>query len=54
MNERPFLVELVLAVLAGAAVWTGVRVGQRLEDRYSEPRLTIDSLIAYVRGGDNA
>lgn len=50
MNERPLVVELLLAFLAGAATYAGVKAAQRLEDPYSEPRLTINSLL---RGGDS-
>lgn len=45
------LAELLLTLLAGAATWAGVRLAQRLEDPYSEPRLTLTTLL---RGGDSA
>ena len=51
--------ELVLALLAGACTWLGIKLAQRLEDPYSEPRLTIDAsardlrdtLLTHRRGG---
>jgi len=48
------LQELALAVLAGAAMVAGVRLSERLQDPYSEPRLTLKTLLDSARGGDSA
>jgi hypothetical protein len=46
--------ELLLALLCGAATFLGIRVAQRLEDPYSEPRLSLSTWLDQHRGGDPA
>lgn len=53
MDERPVLVELVLALAAGAAMVAGMRVGQELCDPYSDARLTLAGWLERARGGES-
>lgn len=51
MNERSAAREILLALLTGVACWFGVKAAQRLEDPYSEPRLTVDGWFQRATGG---
>jgi hypothetical protein len=54
---RRAAVEILLGVLAGAAVLVGARLGEYLVNPYNEPRLTVDRVQTWLderRGGDNA
>jgi len=45
--------ELVLGLLAGASVFAGLRLAEKLADPYG-PRLTVTAWLENARGGDTA
>lgn len=45
---RHAAVELALAVLAGAAVMVGVRLGEYVVDPYNAPRLNLERVQAWL------
>ncbi len=54
MNESNPLREVALAVVCGVATFFGIKLAQRLDDPYSEPRLTVTTWLNDRRGGDPA
>lgn len=55
MDGRRAVLELVLGVLAGAAVVVGTRLGEYVVNPYNEPRLTLVRVQSWLderRGGD--
>jgi hypothetical protein len=50
MEEPGVFRQVMLALLTGAATYAGLMLARRLEDPYSEPRLTLRSWVDRAGG----